>query len=150
MSKIENPPAFPSHAGDPEMTDPRNRISCGGMTLCDWFAGQVSPQVYWGVNTEPSFKEQTPQQLANAVAKISYMMADAMLTARFILESQAATALESAQARIAELEAELVEAKALLAECPKWLVCLDSHASGSTTDLLIDRINAALKEPRHD
>ena len=69
---IENPPAFPSHAGDPEMSDPRNQISCGGMTLRDYFAGQA-------LTTCP-----LPSDIKGAEwhAKRCYVFADAMLAAR--------------------------------------------------------------------
>lgn len=30
--------AFPSHAAEPDMSDPRNRISCGGLTKREYFA----------------------------------------------------------------------------------------------------------------
>lgn len=36
------------------------------------------------------------------------------------------------------------EAREILRQCPKWLVCLDGHEAGSTTDLLVDRINECL------
>lgn len=40
---------------------------------------------------------------------------------------------------------DLIErARADLSECPKWLQCVPSHEAGSTTDLLIDRINTTL------
>jgi len=40
---------------------------------------------------------------------------------------------------------DLIEgAMADLSECPKWLQCVPSHEAGSTTDLLIDRINTTL------
>ena len=75
MSNVENPPAFPSHAGDPEMSDPRNRISCGGMTLRDWFAGQaLCAGIQWCEYHE------TGDYAAAAV--VAYEIADAMLTAR--------------------------------------------------------------------
>ena len=47
---------------------------------------------------------------------------------------------------ITALQSQLAEARALLAECPIWLERVDGHEPGSVTDLLIDRINAALKE----
>lgn len=68
-------PAFPSHAGDPEMTDPRNRISCGGMTLRDWFAGQALGFGFdWtNVHETGGYAE---------AAQVAYQIADAMLAAR--------------------------------------------------------------------
>ncbi len=77
MSKTSNGgPAFPSHAGDPEMTDPRNRISCGGMSLRDWFAGQALAGMCafhgtYGEGNGPG----------NNAAR-AYEQADAMLAAR--------------------------------------------------------------------
>lgn len=69
----DNPPAFPSHAGDPEMTDPRNRISCGGMSLRDWFAGQaLAGMASRGLHR--AFSED--------YAVSCYRFADAMLAAR--------------------------------------------------------------------
>jgi len=69
-------PAFPSHSGNPEMTDPRNRISCGGMTLRDWFAGQALAGMCafhgtYGANNDPASN-----------ADRAYEQADAMLADR--------------------------------------------------------------------
>ena len=72
MTDIPNPPAFPSHAGDPEMNDPRNRISCGGMTLRDWFAGQALA----GLLAHASGEAPT------AAPVLAWKLADAMLAAR--------------------------------------------------------------------
>lgn len=67
--------AFPSHSGNPEMTDPRNRISCGGMTPRDWFAGQAL--IGMGTWTPSAKVNNLP-----AKAEWAYAMADAMLKAR--------------------------------------------------------------------
>lgn len=74
-NKPENPPAFPSHAGDPEMTDPRNRISCGGMTLRDYFAGRA---LTGGLAATDNWNFCTPEQCARQ----AYQIADAMLRER--------------------------------------------------------------------
>lgn len=82
MSGVPNPPAFPSHYGDPELTDPRNRVSCGGMTLRDYLAGQ------WLAgcgNWCPSRNGEAPEnhtQRAQWQAEHAYAIADAMLAAR--------------------------------------------------------------------
>lgn len=80
MSGVPNPPAFPSHYGDPELTDPRNRVSCGGMTLRDYFAGQVLPTVVADLGQDRN--DHPPEDLPRLCAKAAYMFADAMLAAR--------------------------------------------------------------------
>lgn len=75
---VDNPPAFPSHAGDPNMSDPRNRISCGGMTLRDWFAGQALAGLRGGLSGGyvPDSAE------CEEAATVAFRIADAMLAAR--------------------------------------------------------------------
>lgn len=70
----ENPPAFPSHAGDPEMTDPRNRISCGGMSLRDFFAAAALPALIPIGRTEGWMDKH--------ISEAAYVYADAMLRER--------------------------------------------------------------------
>ena len=74
---IENPPSFPSHAGDPEMSDPRNQISCGGMTLRDYFAGQALTGMASRVLDDGDMLMGWGD-----MAKGAYKAADAMLAAR--------------------------------------------------------------------
>jgi hypothetical protein len=71
MSDIETGgPAFPSHeAGS---SDPRERISGGGMTLRDYFAAKAMAALLLGDGTT-NFSQR---------AKEAYDMADAMLQAR--------------------------------------------------------------------
>lgn len=52
--------------------------------------------------------------------------------------------LTTAQSEAAELRAEVELRGELLRECLRWLPQMAGHQSGSTTDLLCDRISAAL------
>ena len=84
MSGVPNPPAFPSHSGDPEMTDPRNRVSCGGMTLRDYFAGQALA----GLCSNMDFIQNAGrnagagEDVNSIISHSAYEFADAMLAAR--------------------------------------------------------------------
>jgi hypothetical protein len=80
----ENPPAFPSHAGDPEMTDPQNRISCGGMTLRDYFAAAALPAIIAATSNGQHLPGHNLEgaTIAEAIAHDAYVMADAMLRER--------------------------------------------------------------------
>ena len=66
----DNPSAFPTHDQTPA-TDPRERILQGGMTLRDYFAGQIMV----GLTTRSTYG-----QIPNSV--LAYQIADAMLIAR--------------------------------------------------------------------
>lgn len=80
MGKIKDGgPAFPSHAGDPELTDPRNRISCGGMSLRDWFAGRAMQAFYSSFDARDA---NTSRDDLIGDAWLFYRIADAMLSAR--------------------------------------------------------------------
>jgi len=90
MTKInDGGPAYPSHAGDPEMTDPRNRISCGGLSIRDYFAGQALVAIIKAEESADvdSIKERARIRQRNHRAKFrdakrAYAVADAMLAAR--------------------------------------------------------------------
>jgi hypothetical protein len=73
MGEPENPPAFPSIEAHPSYDMPMHHF---GMTLRDWFAGQVLA----GIAARDSFDpgQASPEQRA----KLAYMDADAMLTER--------------------------------------------------------------------
>jgi hypothetical protein len=62
----------------------------------------------------------------------------------------AADRIKALQAALAQAEAERDGAHALLVEYPKWLACVENHASDSTTDLLIERIERQLEGHQHD
>lgn len=69
-------PAFPVHGGHHPDDDPRNQILGGGMSLRDWFAGQIAGGMAAfsgtaGVSYGP-----------NDIAGRAYQVADAMLVAR--------------------------------------------------------------------
>ena len=78
---VPNPPAFPSHAGDPEMSDPRNQISCGGMTLRDWFAGQALAGLCANAEYLDLLPKASPAS-EKALAEVVTSIADAMLRNR--------------------------------------------------------------------
>lgn len=83
MSKInDGGPAFPSHSGDPEMIDPRNRISCGGMTLRDWFAGQALAAMASTPKETTEAANAAGMSRTDFVTECAYQLADAMLKAR--------------------------------------------------------------------
>ena len=63
-------PAFPSH--EAAESDYRNRISGGGMSLRDWFAGKAMQGMLAASENYP-----TPE-----LADYAYQVADAMLRAR--------------------------------------------------------------------
>ena len=71
--------AFPSHAGDPEATDPRNRISCGGLTKRDYFAAAALTGICANSYTpwSPNVADITDAQIATA----AFDLADAMIAA---------------------------------------------------------------------
>jgi hypothetical protein len=56
--------------------------------------------------------------------------------------------LAEADAKSEATDARLREACEALEQCPKWLARLDGHEPGSTTDLLVDQINATLTRIR--
>jgi hypothetical protein len=71
-----NPPAFPRE--DYQADDaPGQR----GMSLRDWFAGQVIGAVLTAMNREPEFTK-NPERSLTLSAKGAYMVADAMLAER--------------------------------------------------------------------
>ena len=77
----DNPSAFPVSSIDGVTND--------GMTLRDWFAGQVVTGVLANSENAVSGAEPTnyalslrPDQYAPWVARVSYLVADAMLAAR--------------------------------------------------------------------
>jgi hypothetical protein len=75
MSKIDDGgAAFPSHAGDPEATDPRNRISCGGLTKREYFAAAaLTGMGMWSPTSSVAGVE--------ARAEWAFRQADAMIAA---------------------------------------------------------------------
>jgi len=86
-SKIDDGgPAFPSHAGDPEATDPRNRISCGGLTKRDYFAAAALTGIYASqyfvdhVNAYGS-SASGPKGSQDGAAKLALAAADALIAA---------------------------------------------------------------------
>lgn len=76
MSAVENPAAFPSVETHPSFDMPMHHF---GMSLRDWFAGQVVAAFASRDAFDPGHK--TPQQRA----KLAYIEADAMLAARVAL-----------------------------------------------------------------
>lgn len=74
MNGPENPPAFPSVC----LSDPGHPASIPGMTLRDWFAGQVLP----AAAQEPPKFDQSMEDASAALARLSYRVADAMLVQR--------------------------------------------------------------------
>lgn len=79
MSEPENPPAFPN-AMIPEWQE-----GSSGMSLRDWFAGQVAATALYHAISQVDdphcmmLQDQIPEEWA---AKIAYGLADAMLAAR--------------------------------------------------------------------
>ena len=72
--KPENPPAFPIHGGP--MSDPRNRILEGGLTMRDWFAGQALSGLLAG-----QYNFHSKYNLSE-VPEEAFKIADAMLRER--------------------------------------------------------------------
>jgi hypothetical protein len=70
MTLPENPPAFPTSATD-DVYD--------GMSLRDWFAGQCAAAAL--VNAT-GVSEEVASEVFPLVARLSYLMADAMLAER--------------------------------------------------------------------
>ena len=81
---MQNEPAFPTHDAD-NLTDPRERILSGGMSLRDWFAGQALPICS---GTVPEFQlklwfgDRIGIKRNEIIAKQAYTLADAMMAAR--------------------------------------------------------------------
>lgn len=74
MIAPENPSAFPFSA------EYGHSAACGGMTLRDYFAGKVAPEVLRQMlNLGTSV---TPEAAIRNVGTLSYTVADAMLAAR--------------------------------------------------------------------
>ena len=76
MTTDKNPPAFPAQMlsvdGDTTVTD-----CYSGMSLRDWFAGQALDEMIYGPNTCDAGAGE-----AERIAKMCYVIADAMLEAR--------------------------------------------------------------------
>ena len=78
----DNPSAFPTH-DQTQTTDPRERILQGGMTLRDWFAGQIISAVIAAASSgNHTLKRKVGLSLERAMAEDAYTVADAMLAAR--------------------------------------------------------------------
>lgn len=80
MNTPENPPAFPRPASPAAFTD-----NCqDGMTLRDYFAGQCNVEAYGPREAFHQNKGRWPkmEELAEYIADIRYIEADAMLAAR--------------------------------------------------------------------
>lgn len=69
----ENPPAFPSET---------NTRFYHGMSLRDYFAGQVAPQVVADIASGALSPEEDGRSVAQVVAENAYILADAMLEHR--------------------------------------------------------------------
>lgn len=76
MSAPENPAAFPC-TGEGFQSE---RYTQKGMTLRDWFAGQVMPII--AADLAQDRNDHEPSDLPRLTAVGCYMYADAMLTAR--------------------------------------------------------------------
>ncbi|MFC0305160.1 hypothetical protein ACFSTI_20850 [Rhizorhabdus histidinilytica] len=87
MSKLDNPPAFPTGVDDTE-----------GMTLRDWFAGQALAS---GVSAE-DFQCASGETRWQAEARYCYRLADAMLAERGEADRNCASYLAFLKEREAE------------------------------------------------
>ena len=129
MSTPENPMAFPSaiYGCTPE----------GGMTLRDWFAGQVAPAVLTQLWADLKANRGTVDDCYKVASAASYEMADAML-------ATCTEAIDGINALLARVEA-LEEALGWFLTDERFIVSVGGNPN--VVDKMLSQARAAL-EPK--